>query len=125
MFKWLPKDMGDVPAWAELMYSGTDDFEAVVDQRAWWSEPDLREDPARAEFQALADAWSTGSARMAGFGMREWATAEFEAGGGVAGQLARQAESDPEWQAIGPFETYNNGEQGPFPCVLAMQHLLL
>ena len=39
VFKWVPKEMGEVPAWASLMYSDTDDFEAVVDQRAaWWSE---------------------------------------------------------------------------------------
>ena len=45
----------------------------------------------------------------------EWAAQAFEAGGGVAGQVARQAEVDPDWQAIGPFETYNNGDQGHFP----------
>ena len=36
VFKWVPKDMGEVPAWAALMYSGSDDFEAVVDQRSAW-----------------------------------------------------------------------------------------
>ena len=117
VFKWVPKDMGDVPAWAELMYSGTDDFEAVVDQRAtWWSgrtyektlhERNFKHWLMHVEHRVGPD----GRIRDAG----EWATAEFEAGGGVAGQLARQAESDPQWQAIGPFETYNNGEQGHFP----------
>lgn len=39
VFKWVPKQMESVPGWASLMYSGTDDFEAVVDQRsAWWRE---------------------------------------------------------------------------------------
>ncbi len=39
VFKWVPKQMESVPGWAALMYSGTDDFEAVVDQRsAWWRE---------------------------------------------------------------------------------------
>ena len=117
VFKWVPKEMGEVPAWASLMYSGTDDFEAVVDQRmAWWSERPYEKTLHERNFKHWLmhvehRVGPDGRIRDAG----EWAVQAFEAGGGLAGQLARQAEVDPDWQAIGPFETYNNGDQGHFP----------
>lgn len=54
---------------------------------------------------------SDGRIRNAG----EWAKEAFDTGGGLAGQLTRQAAVDLEYRAIGPYETYNNGDQGHFP----------
>ena len=118
-FKWVPNDLGEVPEWAEKMYSGTADFHEVVDLRAaWWKdrtyEKTLHERNYKhwlmhVEHRVGPD----GQIQEAG----EWAAAEFERGGGVQGQLARTAAAsvDPHWQAIGPFETWNNGDQGHFP----------
>ena len=117
LFKWVPKEMEAVPGWASLMYSGTDDFLAVVDQRsAWWRERPYEKTLHERNFKHWLmhvehRVGPNGRIRDAG----EWASAAFEAGGGVAGQMFRQEAVDPEWQAIGPFETYNNGDQGHFP----------
>ena len=89
----------------------------MVDQRAaWWSERPYEKTLHERNFKHWLmhvehRVGPDGRIRDAG----EWAAQAFEAGGGVAGQVARQAEVDPDWQAIGPFETYNNGDQGHFP----------
>ena len=40
----------------------------------------------------------------------EWAAEQFESLGGLQGQRARaEAQTDPDWQAIGPMDTYSTG----------------
>ena len=118
-FKWLPKDMGEVPEWAQRMYDGTVHFHEVVDLREAW----LKDRPyEKTLHERNFKHWlmhvehrvgPQGVIQDAG----EWAQDEFERGGGLAGQIQAQSaiEVDPEWQAIGPFETWNNGSQGHFP----------
>ena len=118
-FKWVPNDLGEVPEWAEKMYSGTADFHEVVDLRAaWWKDRTYEKTLHERNFKHWLmhvehRVGPDGQIQEAG----EWAAAEFERGGGVQGQLARTdaASVDPHWQAIGPFETWNNGDQGHFP----------
>ena len=118
-FKWLPKDMGEVPDWAQRMYDGTVHFHEVVDLREAW----LKDRPyEKTLHERNFKHWlmhvehrvgPQGVIQDAG----EWAQEQFERGGGLAGQIQAQSaiEVDPEWQAIGPFETWNNGSQGHFP----------
>jgi PKD repeat protein len=116
-FKWVPNELGDTPEWAERMYSGDADFHEIADLRAAYlkdrpyektlHERNFKHWLMHVEHRVGPD----GVVQDAG----EWAAEAFERGGGVEGQVQRAAEVDPEWQAIGPFETWNNGEQGHFP----------
>ena len=116
-FKWLPNELGDTPEWAERMYSGDTDFHEIADLRTAYlkgrsyektiHERNFKHWLMHVEHRVGPD----GIVQNAG----EWAAAAFERGGGVEGQVQRAAEVDPEWQAIGPFETWNNGEEGHFP----------
>ena len=117
VFKWVPNDLGDTPEWAERMYSGQAAFHEVADLReAWWRnrpyektlhERNFKHWLMHVEHRVGPD----GHIRDAG----TWAAEAFVRGGGVEGQLARAAAVDPEWQPIGPFETWNNASQGHIP----------
>ena len=117
VFKWVPNDLGDTPEWAERMYSGQAAFHEVADLReAWWRnrpyektlhERNFKHWLMHVEHRVGPD----GHIRDAG----TWAAEAFVRGGGVDGQLARAAAVDPEWQPIGPFETWNNASQGHIP----------
>ena len=117
-FKWVPGAQGDAPEWAQRMYSGAANFHEVVDLReAYWRSRPYQKDMHERNFKH----WlmhvehrvaPDGTIQDAG----EWAQEQFDAGGGATGQWSRQADAtDPEWQAIGPFETWNDESQGHFP----------
>ena len=118
VFKWVPNDLGDTPDWAQKMYSGGANFHEVVDLReAYWKDRDYEKTLHERNFKHWLmhvehRVGADGVIQDAG----EWAREQFERGGGVEGQMQRQADAiDPDWQAIGPFETWNNGDQGHFP----------
>ena len=117
-FKWVPNAQGDAPEWAQRMYSGSGDFHEVVDSAGGLlAQQALRKDLHERNFQALAHARGTqGRTRRT---IRD-------AGNGRGGSLCpaavlegqwsrRAAPVDPEWQAIGPFETWNNQVRAIFP----------
>ena len=118
VFKWVPNDLGDTPEWAQKMYSGGANFHEVVDLReAYWKDREYEKTLHERNFKHWLmhvehRVGPDGVIQDAG----AWAQEQFEQGGGVEGQVQRQEDAvDPEWNAIGPFETWNNADQGHFP----------
>ena len=110
----------DSPTWAQLMYSGTANFHEIVDMREeYWSNRAYEKTLDERNFkhwlmQVEHRVGPDGFIQDAG----EWAAEVFTNGGGLEKQLNllnSTNSEDPNWQPIGPFETWNNGSQGHFP----------
>ncbi|MDG2425383.1 MAG: hypothetical protein P8M07_02240, partial [Flavobacteriales bacterium] len=113
VFKRLPDQVELSPEWAQKMYAPAPNFHEVVALRqAYWTNRTYVKTLDERNFkhwlihvEHLVDE-QTGRIEDAG----EWAAEQFESLGGLQGQRARaEAQTDPDWQAIGPMETYSTG----------------